>query len=194
MANGLDRLWLNTIVSRNYEHHQVRHTGTLRPHGGECFVTRSIEEGDHLTALLYLVRANVLGDPAGFGGRDSGTPNGIQKCSLTMVYVTHDRDYRWTRFSLIFIVELFETDVLEIVLFLEAYVLHLVLELRRHERHGVDIEHFINGSHASHVHQVPHHNWCLYTELVRQLLDRDHIVDADLTLLALRSRRSLLWP
>ena len=46
---------------------------------------------------LHVVRADVLGDAAGFAGSDLGAADVVQQRGLAVVDVAHDRDHRGAR-------------------------------------------------------------------------------------------------
>ena len=48
VIDGLDGLWHHAVVSRDDEHDDVGDERSTRPHGGECLVARSVDEGDQL--------------------------------------------------------------------------------------------------------------------------------------------------
>ena len=69
---------------------------TLAPRGAharERFVARRIDEDDLAAVLLHVIRADVLGDAAGFLLRDVGDADGIEQRSLAVIDVAHDGDH-----------------------------------------------------------------------------------------------------
>ncbi len=60
-----------------------------------------IDKGDPARAVLDLIGADVLGDSSDLAGRHRGLANGIEKCRLAVVDVTHDRDHRRSRLEIL---------------------------------------------------------------------------------------------
>ena len=95
MVDGLNRLWLRTVVSRDNDHDNVRHVRTAGTHFGKGFVARRIEEGDlRLVLHRQLIGADVLGDAAGFASNHVCSAQCIQQGGLAVIDMTHDRDNR----------------------------------------------------------------------------------------------------
>ena len=92
MRNGLDGLGLDTVVRSDDEHGHVGHLRAARPHRGERFMTRRVEEGDLPPVVLDLVRADVLGDAPGFARRDVRRADGVEQARLAVVDVAEDSD------------------------------------------------------------------------------------------------------
>ena len=72
VVDGLDGLGHDPVVGRHHQHDDVGDLGPAGPHGGEGLVARGVDEGDPVAPGLGLVRADVLGDPAGLARHDVG--------------------------------------------------------------------------------------------------------------------------
>ena len=80
VSDRLARLRHHAVVGGDDEHGDV---GDLRPagaQGGERLVARRVEEGDPAAAVVDLVRADVLRDPAGLG-LDHRRPRGSRRAA-----------------------------------------------------------------------------------------------------------------
>ena len=97
VRDRLLRLRHHAVVGRDHEHGDVGHLRAAGAHGGERFVARSVEEGDAATVVVCLVRADVLGDPAGLGLHDRGLADRVEERRLPVVDVAHDRHDRRPR-------------------------------------------------------------------------------------------------
>ena len=100
MTEGFQGLGLDAVIRSDYENNDIGHIRSSSPHGGERFVTRSIEEGDRGLAPFDGVRTNVLCDASRFAGRHFGTANGIQKGGFSVIDVAHESDNGWTGFKI----------------------------------------------------------------------------------------------
>jgi hypothetical protein len=56
----------DAVVGRHHQHHDVGDLGAAGAHAGERFVAGRIDEDDLAAVFLHLIRADVLGDAAGF--------------------------------------------------------------------------------------------------------------------------------
>ena len=77
VINCFDRLRHNAVLSGDDQHHDVGYIRATRAHRGESGVAWCINEGDLVSIVLDTVRSDVLGDSAGFTGRDARLPNRI---------------------------------------------------------------------------------------------------------------------
>ena len=87
-------LRLDAVIGGNHDHRQVGDLGAARAHRRERLMARRVEERDAVVAVVHLVGADVLGDPAGLTGRDLGLPDRVEQRGLAVVDVAHDRDDR----------------------------------------------------------------------------------------------------
>ena len=91
VVDGFQGLGHHTIVGSHYQNGNIRYLGASGTHSCKGFVARRIQE-DNRTALAdYPVSTDVLGNTAGFPCRYVGFPDGIQKGSLAVVNVAHNR-------------------------------------------------------------------------------------------------------
>lgn len=115
MVNSFDRLWHDAVVGSNYKDGDVGDLGAAGTHSCECFVTRSIDEGNRtLNAFMFdphLVGANVLGDSPVLSVNHIGMTDRVEQFRLSMIDVTHDGDHRRTRKEMVDVVEFFRPKV-----------------------------------------------------------------------------------
>ena len=69
VVDGFERLRHHAVVGRHHQHHDVGDLGAAGAHAGERFVAGGIDEDDLAAVHLHVVRADVLGDAAGFARR-----------------------------------------------------------------------------------------------------------------------------
>ena len=93
VVDGFQRLRHDAVVGRHHQHHDVGDLGAAGAHAGEGFVAGRIDEHDLAAVHLHLVRADVLGDAAGFARRHVGFADGVEQRRLAMIHVTHDGDH-----------------------------------------------------------------------------------------------------
>ena len=96
MVDGFDGLRHDAVVRRHHQHHDVGRFGAACTHRGKRFVTRGVEEGDDAFLGFDVIRADVLGDAAGFAAGHPGAPDGVEQRGFAVVDVTHDGDDRRT--------------------------------------------------------------------------------------------------
>src|SRR3954469_3209908 len=96
VRDRLARLRHHAVVRGHDEHRDVGHLRAAGAHGGERLVARRVEERQLPAVVLDLVRADVLGDPAGFGLDDGGLADRVEQRRLAVVDMAHDRDDRRT--------------------------------------------------------------------------------------------------
>ena len=97
VIDRFDGLRHHAVVGGDHQHHDVGQLGAARAHRGERRMARGIEEGDDALLGLHVVRADMLGDAAGFAGGHLGAADVVQQRGLAVVDVTHDGDHRRTR-------------------------------------------------------------------------------------------------
>ncbi len=93
----------HAVIGRDDQDHDVRHLRAARAHRGKCLVAGRVQEGDSATVQLNLVRANALGDAAGFAFHDVGLANRIQERGLTMIHMPQHGHHGWS-FDELFII------------------------------------------------------------------------------------------
>ena len=64
VADCFDRLRHHAVVGGDHQHNDVGDLRTTRAHFGECSVTWSVDEGNRLAVLFYLVCTDVLRNAA----------------------------------------------------------------------------------------------------------------------------------
>ena len=138
-----------------------------------------------LPLYVGLVRADVLGDPAGFAGDDVRVADRVEQRGLAVVDVTHDGDDRRAR--------LLERVVVFVVVAEQRLQLELGLLAGLDEQHvgterlGDELDHLVGerlraGDHLARVEQQAHEVGGGAVQLRRELLDRDAALDDDLVL------------
>src|SRR5690606_24535953 len=120
-------------------------------------VTRSIEERDLFPALLYLVSADMLSNPARFAGNDIRLPDIVDQRGFSMVDVTENTDHRRARFEKLAFIDLFR---LLLFLFtrsgLFAAMAHIEeISVPGREIHGhVFLDRLVHGGENIHLHEL----------------------------------------
>ena len=113
MGDGFLGLGHHGVIGRYDNDGKVSHLGAAGTHGGEGLVAGGVQEGDAAAALqFHAVCADVLGNAAGLTGDDVGVADVVQQGGLTVVYVTHDGDYRRTLHKVFLAVRLLLLDFL----------------------------------------------------------------------------------
>jgi hypothetical protein len=80
VMDRLDRLRHDAVIGGHHQHDDVGDLGAARTHGGEGRVAGRIYEGDASTRRRrHLIRADMLGDAAGFAGCDFGRADGVKQ-------------------------------------------------------------------------------------------------------------------
>ena len=79
MVYCLYSLGHNAVVRSHHQYGDIRGIGTTHTHGGECLMTRCIQEGDGTSVDGNGVSTYMLGYAAGFLVGDMGLPDGIQE-------------------------------------------------------------------------------------------------------------------
>jgi hypothetical protein len=78
VIDRLDGLRHDALGHRNHQNHEVGHLGAAGPHGGECGVTRSIDERERLIVDGDPIGADVLSNASGFAGHHVGPAQGVE--------------------------------------------------------------------------------------------------------------------
>ena len=135
-----------------------------------------------MTPLLGLdvVRADVLGDAAGFAGGHLGAADVVEQRGLAVVDVAHDRDHRRTRGSCRPAVS--STWASSASSASSATAAHDgVAEFLGHQRGGVEIDRLGDRRHDAHLEQRLDHVAALQRELLREVGHGDRVADRDFT-------------
>ena len=94
MADSLNSLWHDTIISRDNEYCNISRVCTTHTHCCECFMSRCIKESDLLSVDFNNRGTDVLCDSTCLASCYMCITNCIQKGCLTMVNMTHNADNR----------------------------------------------------------------------------------------------------
>ena len=94
MVNRFFCLRHHTVISSNYQDHNIGRLSTTSTHCRKSFVTRGIQEGNHATRSFHMVSTDMLSNAAGLTSSYFGCTNLIEQGSFTVVNVTHHR-YNW---------------------------------------------------------------------------------------------------
>ena len=106
VADRLERLGHDAVVSRDHDHRDVRDPGAAGPHGGECLVARGVEEHDPLAVLgRDLGGADVLRDAAPLARRDGSRADRVEEARLAVVDVAHDGHDRSARHEILLVLD-----------------------------------------------------------------------------------------
>ncbi len=151
VVDRLDRLRHHGVICCDHQHHDVRHLGPARAHGGEGRVAGRVEEGDQLAiGRLHLVGADMLGDAARFARDDTGLADRVQKRGLAVVDMAHDRDDRRARCQVVVRVLDRVDDLLDVGI---RHTHRLVAEFLDHQFGGVGVDGLVHRDHHAHLHQ-----------------------------------------
>src|SRR5207244_7666435 len=91
------RLRHDTVIRGDDEHDDVSHFRAARSHHRESLVAWRVEEDDLSSALLDVIRPDVLRNAARLAGGDIRFANRIEPRRFAVVDVTHDGDHGPTR-------------------------------------------------------------------------------------------------
>ena len=149
VVDGLLGLGHHVVVGRNDDDGNVGDLGTTSTHGGESFVTGSVEEGD-LAAVLefHVVGSDVLSDAAGLACNDVGVADVVEQRSLTVVDVPHDGHDRSALHEVFGVVLLFDDGFLHF----GRNKLGGEAKLFGHHFDGLLVEALVDGHHDADAH------------------------------------------
>ena len=174
VRDRLARLRHHAVVGGDDEHGDVGHLGAARAHRREGLVAGRVEERDAPAVDLGLVRADVLGDPAGLGLDDGRLADRVEQRRLAVVDVTHDRDDgRALAERLLGVVERLGLDVVV----LGVLDRHLALELGGDQLDLVVRQRLRRGLHRAEVHQELDDLRHRDAERLREVAQRDARLD-----------------
>ena len=186
VRDRLHRLRHHTVVGRDHEDRDVGDLRAARPHGGERLVARRVDEGDATIAAIDLVRADRLGDAAGFAGDDVGVSDRVEQRRLAVVDVTHDRDHRRPRLEqgIVFFVVVTDEQREQLDLLFAAGLdeQHLRAERLRDELDHLVGERCRRRDHLARLEEESHEVGGGAVQPGRELLDRDAARHHDLAL------------
>ena len=180
VVDGLDGLGHNAVVRSDDQHGDIGHIGAAGAHGGERLVTRGVQEGDQAVAALDLIRADGLGNAAGFALGDVGLADGVQNGGLAVVNVTHNDNDRRTLDEILGVVLLLHEQAL-----LDGnmdLMLDLGVEFLGDQGGGVEIDHVGNSVHLAHRHKLGNDLGGALLQAGSQLADGDLIGDGNFQL------------
>ena len=178
MIDRLHRLRHDAVVGGDHEHDDVGHLGAARAHGGEGGVARGVDEGDLVArGRRHLVGADMLGDAAGFAGRDLGRTNGVEQRGLAVVDVAHDGHHRRPRHQRGRIVGGVEQALLDVGF---GDALDGVAQFLGEQLGGIGVDHVVDLRHVTLPHQELDHIHAALRHAVGELLDGDGFRNGDL--------------
>ena len=177
MVNSLNGLGHYAVVGCNYQDGDIGGVSSTHTHGGERLMSRCVQEGDLLTVDAYHVSTDVLGDSACLAVNDMGVTDGIQQGSLTMVYMTHNADYRRTGYECLI-------AVFRILQHLRDDVFLLLgnrIEIHFHSQLAcsLKVQFGVYGYHLACQEQLLDDHGRLNLHLLRQIMDADHLRNFD---------------
>jgi len=179
VVDGLAGLLHDAVVGGHNQDDEVGDLGAAGAHGRESLVAGGVQEDDVAVLGLHMVGADVLGDAAGFAARHVRLADGVKQGGLAVVDMTHDGDHGRTRLEILGLVGF---GLAEIVLFLEAGLLNLVVEFGGHDLGRVEINGLVDGGHDSEVEKHLDDFVGLEAHLMRHIGDADGLGDAQLAL------------
>ncbi len=151
VCDSFFRLRHHAIVRRHHQDDNVGNFRAARAHSRERFVARCIDENDSPLVHMRFIRADMLGNSAGFACSYFGFADRVEQTGFAVVHVTHHGDYRSAR------------QLISGALFLDFFFLdHLLFEghdlddsverFRQAGRHG-DIESLVDAGENTAVEQ-----------------------------------------
>ena len=154
MADSLYSLRHYTIICCYDQNCDICGVCTTHTHGCKSFMSRCIQECDLLTVNLYYRSTDMLCDTAGLAACYVCLTDCIQKRCFTMIDMTHNTDYRWSRnhiFLVFFVLfEEFFDDVHFLFFFCDDIVIQsdllsfLKVDLMVYSNHHTFHEEFLN--------------------------------------------------
>ena len=149
MGDGLLGGRHHRVVGCNDDDGNIGDLSTTGTHGGECLVTRGVEESD-LSAVLqfHVVGTDVLRDTTGLTGNHVGIADEVEQRRLTVVDMTHDGHDRSTTEQVVLVVGLLGDGFLHF----SRHIFGGEAELLGHEVDGLRIQALVDAHHDAHRH------------------------------------------
>ena len=149
MSNSLLGLRHNIVIGSDDDDGNVGYLSTTSTHGGEGFVTGSIEEC-YMAAILklYIVCTDVLGNATCLTGNYIGLTHIVEQRCLTMVYVTHHGNNWSTGYQISLIVLLLDYSLAN----LGTYIFCLETILFGNDVDGLGIQTLVDADHDTDAH------------------------------------------
>ena len=97
VIDSLNSLGHNAVICRNHQNNNVSYLSTASTHSSECFVTRSINEGDLTSVDINNRSTDVLSDAARLALGNASLTDCVKKRCFAVVNMTHNRNDRRTR-------------------------------------------------------------------------------------------------
>ena len=152
MADRLNCLRLNAIVSRNYKHCDVCNLCASSTHSRKRFVSRSVEEYNFLAVDLDLRSTDVLRYSSGLTGCNIGVTDSIEQRSLAVINVPHYSDDRCARFEFAFLILVQIQPFLNDILMLFGHD-NLYPQILSQHFNRILVESLIHSCHDAQLHQ-----------------------------------------
>src|SRR5699024_4811808 len=185
----LDRLRHHTVVGGHHQHGDVGRLRTTGTHGGECLVTRGVNESDAPVLVVDLgpdlVGTDRLGDATGLTGGDVRLPQRVEQLGLAVVDVTHHRDDRWTGCKVLLVTGVLtelDGEALQqlAVLILGRDHLDVVVQLGTEQLQCLVVHRLGGGHHLAQVEQHLHQRRRIAVALLGQIGQRRTAAQPDL--------------
>src|SRR5699024_2333323 len=94
MVDRFNGLGHNTVIGSYYKHCDIRSIGASHSHSGEGLMSRGIQKCDLLSVNVYHISSDMLSDSSGLPVCYMSLTDAVQKRCFTMIYMTHNADYR----------------------------------------------------------------------------------------------------
>ena len=171
MVDGFDGLRHNAVIGSHYQNGNIGYLGAAGAHGSKSLMARCIQEGDLLSVGFHLIRTDMLGDTACFGGGDMGRTDLIQQRGFPMVNVTHNGNHRRTIFQIFrFVFHIGKQ------FFLFGYLhFNRCTEFFGDDGGCIDVQILVDGGHHAHGHQLHDNVGSLFAQLTGQILYGDAV-------------------
>ena len=178
MADRLDGLGHDAVVSRHHEHDDIRHLGAAGAHGGEGGVAGGVDEGHgNAAGGGDLIGADMLGDAAGLAGHHIGVTDRVEQRCLAVIDMAHDGDDGGTGNQMLVGVGLVEKTLFNVRF---RYALDRMAHLLGDELRRIGVDHVGDLAHLALAHEQLDHVHGALRHAVGELLDGDGLGQDDL--------------
>ncbi len=179
VIDGFDGLRHDAVIGRDHQDHDVGDLGAAGAHRGERGVAGGVDEGDLLAALGRgdLIRADMLGDAAGFARDDIGMAQRIEQRGLAVVDMAHHGDDRRARRG---VRSMILGDVEQAFFHVaRGDALDGVAHFLGDQLRGVGVDHVGDLRHLALLHQQADHVHRALGHAVGEFLNRDRFRNGD---------------
>ena len=169
MVNCFKSLRHNTVICSNNKNNDIGNLSTASTHHSECFVTRSIKEGDFSLLCRNLICTDLLSNTARFSCNHVCVTDCIKSLCLTVVNVTHNGNNRRTRTNTFFVSGIaFDNGFV-----IQAYQVNFTVIFRSKNGCSITVNALVDGYHHTHAHQFCNDFICFKIHLLCKICNCD---------------------